>query len=662
MASRFKLRTKLLAGFCGIAALMAIPGLLGGHNVRKVNRNLKSIESVHLPAIESLRNIREAQTAIEAKERALLNPNLPFDLIEREKAEILTELGRIGAAVTQFEALPKSEEEAALFEELVPLLSRWTADIRELTGLSDRLRETRIRNPEQLSKEIQILKNELDGWVIQIARSIFNQEPISQTTSLDETRVGEWLRNFETEREALASAVETLAEAARYLLSTAEQLIILSEAPEENRFAIEMVFANATIPSMDDMESVYEQLDAEIQVSLDLYEQMNRHVAEVTAPSLDQVRNVLNRLVETNRKAITAFRERADREARRANQFVLGGLAAGVFLALLLGIGLSVSVTRPIQQAIAELRSSAGQVDAGAGQVAEASTGLSEGTSQQAASLEETSSSLEEMAAMTRGNAENAGRANHLMNETIRVVERAGAAMERLKSAMTDINAASEETSRVVKTIEEIAFQTNLLALNAAVEAARAGESGAGFAVVAGEVRNLAQRATGAVNSTSQLIEGTVDRIREGVGAAEEAFGAFGAVEDSARKAGDLVSEITTASQEQTAGIDEVNRAAVDMQQVTQANAAHAEESASASEELRAQAAGLRTLVAGLSALIQGGDGHRGASAERESAGRKEPEAAFPVASGAPRRAGRNAREVSSDQLLPLDEADLSDF
>ena len=171
---------------------------------------------------------------------------------------------------------------------------------------------------------------------------------------------------------------------------------------------------------------------------------------------------------------------------------------------------------------------------------------------------------------------------------------------------MQEISKASEETSKIIKTIDEIAFQTNLLALNAAVEAARAGEAGAGFAVVADEVRNLAMRAADAAKNTAALIEGTVKKVSDGTALVKTTNDAFKEVAGSTAKVGELVGEIAAASTEQAQGIEQVNIAVTEMDKVTQQNAATAEESASASEELNAQAEEMKSFVADLAAMVGG--------------------------------------------------------
>ena len=178
--------------------------------------------------------------------------------------------------------------------------------------------------------------------------------------------------------------------------------------------------------------------------------------------------------------------------------------------------------------------------------------------------------------------------------------------MEKLTTSMGEISKASEETSKIIKTIDEIAFQTNLLALNAAVEAARAGEAGAGFAVVADEVRNLALRSADAAKNTAALIEGTVKKVEEGSGMVEKTSDEFSQVAASSEKMSELVAEIAAATGEQSEGIGQINKAVSEMDKVVQQNAGNAEKSASASEEMSAQAEQMKAFVEDLAMLVGG--------------------------------------------------------
>ncbi len=304
-----------------------------------------------------------------------------------------------------------------------------------------------------------------------------------------------------------------------------------------------------------------------------------------------------------------------------SNWVIVVALGAGILMGVVMAWVITRSITRPINRIIEGLSSASDQVSAAAGEVSSASQQLAEGTSQQAASIEETSSSLEEMSSMTRQNADNAGQANQLMADAGKIITAANDSMGRLTGSMQAITQASEETQKIIKTIDEIAFQTNLLALNAAVEAARAGEAGAGFAVVADEVRNLAMRAADAARNTANLIEGTVKRVKDGSELVAKTNEAFERVAGSTAKAAELVGEIAAASSEQAQGIKQINTAVSEMDKVTQQNAANAEESASSAEEMTSQAEQLSAMVEDLVALVGGNRNQPGDTVEAAPAG-----------------------------------------
>jgi methyl-accepting chemotaxis protein len=314
-------------------------------------------------------------------------------------------------------------------------------------------------------------------------------------------------------------------------------------------------------------------------------------------------------LINEGEKFLATSKEESNHAQARAN--LLGTVLTGVLILFILvcGVLMARSIVRPLHAAIAGLSGNADQVASGAERVATASQQLARGSSEQASALEETSASLEEMAAMTGQNADNARQANTLMNDTGQVVEQANHSMTELTGAMKDISAASGETAKIVKTIDEIAFQTNLLALNAAVEAARAGEAGAGFAVVADEVRNLAMRAAEAAKNTSNLIENTVTKVTYGSGLVNKTAADFSQVAESTNKAKDLVAEIAAASHEQSQGVQQINKAVIEMEKVTQQNAASSQESASASMEMKSQSEQMNGIVVELVGLVGGKNG-----------------------------------------------------
>jgi methyl-accepting chemotaxis protein len=266
-------------------------------------------------------------------------------------------------------------------------------------------------------------------------------------------------------------------------------------------------------------------------------------------------------------------------------------------------------LTKPINRIIQGLIKTSDQVASASGQVASSSQSLAQGTSEQASSLEETSSSLEEMASMTKQNADNARQADHLSNDSLDNLNNANHSMKALIQSMGDTSEASGNIAKIIKTIDEIAFQTNLLALNAAVEAARAGEAGAGFSVVADEVRNLALRSSDASGNTQELIEDIIKKIEAGSGLVQETDDRYRKVALSVQKVTELVGEISGVSDQQAQGIEQVATLVQQMDKVVQQTAANAEESASASEEMSAQAEQMKGVVKDLVAIVSGGSG-----------------------------------------------------
>lgn len=279
-------------------------------------------------------------------------------------------------------------------------------------------------------------------------------------------------------------------------------------------------------------------------------------------------------------------------------------------IAIVIGALLSFFITRsivgPINGVIGSMASGSEQVAAASEQLSSTSQQMSEGASEQASSLEEVSSSLEELSSMTKQNAGNSRQATSMANDASKATVLGIDKMGRMSDVINRIKSSSDETAKIVKTIDEIAMQTNLLALNAAVEAARAGEAGRGFAVVAEEVRNLAQRSADAAKNTANLIAESQKNAEDGVGASREVNEILEQIADKVKKVDLLIAEVSAASDEQSSGIEQINTAIAQMDTVTQQNAANSEESASASEELSSQAQQLNAMVEELTRIVRG--------------------------------------------------------
>ncbi len=330
-----------------------------------------------------------------------------------------------------------------------------------------------------------------------------------------------------------------------------------------------------------------------------------KNIATVVEPTFEKAAHALEVDIEYNR---TIGQTAAD-SSKSLLMWSTWGMAIGIGSAILLSIIIGWLILRSINQALRaitrELSQNVFDTSTAANQVASVSQTLAAGTSEQASSIEETSAALEEMAGMVRGNADNTGKATAFVAEARGVVETGSSVVAELLTAMAEVDTSSTMMSNIIKTIDEIAFQTNILALNAAVEAARAGEAGAGFAVVADEVRSLAQRSAAAARETSEIL-GT--RIGEGSkkirSSANKVESSLEQISTRIRSTDGLVTEIATATREQSLGVDQLSSAMSTLDQISQGNAGVAQQCASAADALHERAESMRRLVAVLGGMV----------------------------------------------------------
>ena len=374
------------------------------------------------------------------------------------------------------------------------------------------------------------------------------------------------------------------------------------------------------------------------------------------------------KLREIQQAEVTASLAESQALYARTRTTLLIVSALSVLSAMAMGFLLAASISKALTGVIDSLTAGSEQISSASGQVSQSSQQLAEGAGDQASSLEETSASLEELSSMTRQNSENARQATAMAGEARIEADGSRGAMDRMGQAIGKIKASAEQTAKIIKTIDEIAFQTNLLALNAAVEAARAGDAGKGFAVVAEEVRNLAQRSAEAAKSTSSLIEESQKNAEQGVKVSGEVAEILSRIVGKVQKLAQLIGEVSAASDEQAKGIEHIGTAMTQMDKVTQSNAASAEESASASEELFAQAKELGDMVNVLVGIVNGAGtaskhAHRPASPNRK-AKRAQPgsgKSANPPQSREDWTA-ESKGETRNETLLTLSQSDLEDF
>ncbi|MCC6697708.1 MAG: CZB domain-containing protein [Candidatus Hydrogenedentes bacterium] len=527
------------------------------------------------------------------------------------------------------------------------------------------------RADENLPVFITERENDHLAWMSQVtALFVEHQEKLTVQTDHTQCGLGKFL--YGPEGKALANDTEFAAlmkaiEAPHQRLH--ESAVAIGQAWSKDDPAAQAraqeIYNQQTIPALHEVEQVLGDMKSKAVERVQGMHQAHEIFSTKTVPQLATVRELLRDSAEAVRGAAATTNDGALSMASRTRAVVMGLTCATVVIGLILAFFIARSVNGPLRRIMAALRSAAEQQRAASEEVASSSQQMAEGASEQASSLEETSASLEEMSSMTKQNADNATQARSMAKNTREGAERGQSATDRMSLAIQKVKKSSDETAKILKTIDEIAFQTNLLALNAAVEAARAGEAGKGFAVVAEEVRNLAQRCAQAARNTATLVEESQHDADASVEVSGEVTTILVDIVANSRKVEQLVDEVSAASAEQAKGVDQINIAVAQMDKVVQNNAASAEEAAGASEELSAQAESLLGVVSELVALVGGGE-HRGAQIagderrydavahSRQAPARRLTDHALPA---------RHERAISiADRALPMEAEELSKF
>ena len=378
------------------------------------------------------------------------------------------------------------------------------------------------------------------------------------------------------------------------------------------RGALRGLLANVTDPSasalLDQFEQAWEKLNGSYDAGLSLFVGAagnNPHDVDAMLkgqdrPPTDLLDKVVSRLSARAQEVPAA--EKAAVEHERT--IIVAILLTGFALLAAFTIGFVRRLNRVLRSTARQLLDGAGEIAAAATQVSTSAQSLAQGTSEQAASLEETSASGHEISATARRNNENSATVARLVEQSHGHCVEANDTLQQMMAAMQGIGASSDKISKIIRIIDEIAFQTNILALNAAVEAARAGEAGMGFAVVAGEVRNLAQRCASAAHDTAPLIEDSIARAGEGRARVDQVAESVRTLTEESTKVSRLVDEVNSGSQEQARGIEQMATAINQMQQVTQTAAASASQSAAAAQQLTAQSQCLNDIARQLAVLV----------------------------------------------------------
>ncbi|MEM8873002.1 MAG: methyl-accepting chemotaxis protein [Planctomycetota bacterium] len=593
------LNRKLTFAFGGLIAITLCLGGVLGWKMLDIRHNAEMVSQEYLPEVQLAADIKHATDQLNLAGRTF---------------------GMTGEESFYLEGVKREKELEATFDaadELVeqfPDLTRLAAEIKEArdheheykllleeTAEADRERDEAVARLKHADEAVMAA---LETIMVSQRTKLDNEIAIGQsadklTTRAAKCRAGGILRN--TVNQARVATIT--AQATRDSAVIDEGLAHLVRADELIAELDAAFVDSADIAALATVkEAVDEYRDGMLYV---------RHAMEVfndVAPRRAAAGEALSEDAQSIMAAgVSSALKLSDQTTSSASAgvtVVVIGSGVALTVGLALAFLLTRSISRQINPIVAGLASGAEQTNAAASQVSNSSQSLAQGASEQAASLEETSSALEEMSSMTRRTADSAGQARALASQAQSAAADGAEAAVRMEQSMGQIATNASETAKIIKTIDEIAFQTNLLALNAAVEAARAGEAGKGFAVVAEEVRSLALRSAEAARDTNMLIQQSVEGAQGGVKIGNDVAQILENIKASNDKVSGLINEIAAASNEQAQGIEQVNNSMSQMDKVTQASAANAEESAAAAEELASQSEQVRSVVDQLQEMV----------------------------------------------------------
>ncbi|MBF0499603.1 MAG: MCP four helix bundle domain-containing protein, partial [Candidatus Riflebacteria bacterium] len=604
MLKGMSLRTKLIAAFLAVSIIAALVGWIGYNNLMKMKSSHDELVENRLPGTEKIGLLMRSMTSIVGTVEALRNADLTKD----ERVALLQRVESVRAeknkARDEFSKIPNDEETTKTWKSFLELEASILAKDNEFLGVIKQVVDSGIDNPYETVLAEKELRGDIYKAESEINRMLTGQEEAQPGDDASKCSVGVWLSSYKTTNPVILAQMKSLGEAHELQHASIKKFkeILKAGNATEARELAEKTFIPHTKQMMISLRGIREEVGKYI----DLMQKTDAIFSDVS-PLLAKSMGCLNKIFEITQKENHDAAMDAEAMSHQASMISLVSVVGNIIFALVLGVFLAGSITSSISSITESLRAGANQIASASQELSSSSQTLASGASEQASGLEETSASLQEMSNMTTRNADNTKQANALSTEANNASVKGQDAVRRMSEAIQMIKKSSDDTARILKTIDEIAFQTNLLALNAAVEAARAGEAGAGFAVVADEVRNLALRSAEAAKNTAALIEDSQQKAIGGVGVAAEVTKILGDITTRIEKVSSLMGEIAIASDEQAKGVQQITLAVNEMDKVTQSNAAASEESASASEELSAQAREIQGMVRDLVTLVTGG-------------------------------------------------------
>ena len=604
MIKKLSLGKKLMAFSALFAVAIAIGTFVGWYAVRIVDTNAREISYEEYPAADALMESEIELQALIAKINGLFNTWNTSDIekIGREVEQVY--IPGVYEKITELESYSSKFSEGQTQQVI--------RDIREIVRLAGQAEAIQHRmhqysyndqgetNPLYLGLSARLLDHNI--WLRELQSAIANDVTFTGETDPKLCKFGKFLSRYTVNNPEMEQYLPEIKEAHKKLHHSAIQVTNLQGSREQKL----SVYEQQAVPAYETIDAAFRKVIRASRQQYNAAEQEKKSLVETFDRKAHSVASALKSLEGGIEDQIDELLGENSKFVGVVNRYLLVAGSIAVVFCLLLGWFLSKSITKPIQITIRKLIKSSESTGQGSKQISSASIELAEGASEQASAIEETSASLEQINAMAQQNTTSAQQATALSKETNDATNAGLTTMSEMQYSIEKVRESAQESSRIISTIDEIAFQTNLLALNAAVEAARAGEAGQGFAVVADEVRNLAQRAAEAASNTAELLEGSLKNTEQSVEIVGKMADEIENIGSRASKVNELVEEIALASNEQSEGINQLSAAISQIDQVTQGNAANAEETSSSAEHLQNQSDRLLEIVDTLTRIIYG--------------------------------------------------------